>query len=221
MKRTLCGLAAFLIACCTFCACSEAPPPPPPPQSEFVQAVNEALKQEKTVRYICGLQESEVLCEEAQKLADIIGQVECTDDKTGEEKIAVGLKNIQCFASFVRKKSDLKSEGLYVDFIADSKGYLTPEDVAEKIACYESQTFTQIGWSPALRPAVDRNGFWDGITANKTYVLVLSTQPILDGTMGEGGLTGTLPQGENTEKTNEPEPEELPAPEDLPAVPVQ
>ena len=67
MKRTLCGLAAFLMACCTFCACSEAPPPPPPPQSEFVQAVNEALKQEKTVRYICGLQESEVLCEEAQK----------------------------------------------------------------------------------------------------------------------------------------------------------
>lgn len=216
MKRTLCGLAAFLMACCTFCACSEAPPPPPPPQSEFVQAVNEALKQEKTVRYICGLQESEVLCEEAQKGLDIMKQVESTVGKTEEEQTKIRKNNIACFAKYLAWTRKVQ-EGGYKKVITprDSAKGLTPEEIAEKILQRENDTFTQIGWRQGDLPEVKNDGSWDGISGKDTYILVLSTQPILEGTMGEGGLTGTLPQGENTPKTNEPETG------DLPVVPVQ
>lgn len=215
MKRTLCGLAAFLMACCTFCACSEAPPPPPPPQSEFVQAVNEALKQEKTVRYICGLQESEVLCEEAQKGLDIMKQVESTVGKTEEEKASICKNNIACFTKHLLWRRQVEKSGYKVRTLMDATKKLTPEDVAKEILKHENTTFTQIGWRQGDLPNLQSGGEWDGISGRDTYVLVLSTQPILEGTMGEGGLTGTLPQGENTPKTNETETG------DLPAVPVQ
>lgn len=215
MKRTLCGLAAFLMACCTFCACSEAPPPPPPPQSEFVQAVNEALKQEKTVRYICGLQESKVLCEEAQKGLDIMKQVESTVGKTEEEKASICKNNIACFTKHLLWRRQVEKNGYKVITPMGSEKELTPEEIAEKIVQRENDTFTQIGWRQGDLPEVKNDGSWDGISGKDTYILVLSTQPILEGTMGEGGLTGVLPQGENTPKTNEPETG------DLPVVPVQ
>lgn len=176
MKRILCGAAAFWMMC-TLTACREAPQPLPP-QSEFMESVNEVLEEKDPIHYIGGLQENEVLCEEAQSAADLCGQVQCTCDKPEEEKAQLCEENRQYMRKFLDLTRQLDAQGITLRTFLDTAEELTPEDIAEKIL-QENVPYTQMGWCRGTLPDLDRKGNWDGLSGRNTYFVILSVQPIL------------------------------------------
>ena len=178
MKRIL-GWLIALSMLCTLTACSTTiQKPVPPPQSAFMEALNQALRRLGEDRYPNGLVESEDLCEIAHFEEEIYAAMQCTAGKTGTELEAARNQNRKCYRDILKKKRELTKDGLSIKEkeLAQDMEQISPEDMAQMILD-ETRTFTQMGWRIVQKPFIDRNGDWDGVSVQRSCVLVLSDRP--------------------------------------------